>query len=139
MKNFIVSSSKTNSSGIGISLGCSGNGSRLSRSAFACSLPDVPQLWSMSPGYSKALKRCQGKSFVSSLPLSSPWGGPESCISYFNINFRTTQLTEQCVCKKPYYNRGVGTGPAGPATAGPKFSEPTIKNIIHAVICNQAH
>ena len=23
--------------------------------------------------------------------------------------------------------RGVGTGPAGPATAGPKFPEPTIK------------
>ena len=27
-----------------------------------------------------------------------------------------------------YYNRGVGTGPAGPAIAGPKFPEPTIKN-----------
>ena len=26
--------------------------------------------------------------------------------------------------------RGVGTGPAGPATAEPKFPEPTIKNII---------
>ena len=26
--------------------------------------------------------------------------------------------------------RGVGTGPAGPATAGPMFPEPTIKNII---------
>ena len=34
-ENFIVSSSNTNSSGIGISLGCSGDENRLSRSAFA--------------------------------------------------------------------------------------------------------
>ena len=33
--------------------------------------------------------------------------------------------------------RGVGTGPAGPATARPKFPEPTIKNII-PLFCNQA-
>ena len=32
--------------------------------------------------------------------------------------------------------RGVGTSLAGPATAGPKFPEPRIKNII---ICNQAN
>ena len=30
--------------------------------------------------------------------------------------------------------RGVGTGPAGPATALPKFTEPTIKNIIHLFV-----
>ena len=28
-------------------------------------------------------------------------------------------------------SRGVGTGPAGPATARPKFIEPTIKNILY--------
>ena len=27
--------------------------------------------------------------------------------------------------------RGVGTGPAGPATAGPMFPEPTIKKILY--------
>ena len=34
-------------------------------------------------------------------------------------------------------NRGVGTGPAGPATAGPKFPEPTIKNIIPLFVIKQ--
>ena len=33
--------------------------------------------------------------------------------------------------------RGVGTGPAGPATAGPKFPEPTIKNIILFFVIKQ--
>ena len=33
--------------------------------------------------------------------------------------------------------RGVGTGPAGPATAGPKFPEPTIKNIIPLFVIKQ--
>ena len=32
---------------------------------------------------------------------------------------------------------GVGTGPAGPATAGPKFPEPTIKNIIPLFVIKQ--
>ena len=35
------------------------------------------------------------------------------------------------------YPRGVGTGPAGPATAGPMFSEPTIKNIIPLFVIKQ--
>ena len=34
-------------------------------------------------------------------------------------------------------DRGVGTGPAGPATAGPKFPEPTIKNIIPLFVIKQ--
>ena len=34
--------------------------------------------------------------------------------------------------------RGVGTGPAGPATAGPMFPEPTIKSIIPLFV-NQAN
>ena len=33
--------------------------------------------------------------------------------------------------------RGVGTGPAGPATAGPMFPEPTIKNIIPLFVIKQ--
>ena len=33
--------------------------------------------------------------------------------------------------------RGVGTGLAGPATAGPKFPEPTIKNIIPLFVIKQ--
>ena len=33
--------------------------------------------------------------------------------------------------------RGVGIGPAGPATAGPKFAEPTIKNIIPVFLIKQ--
>ena len=33
--------------------------------------------------------------------------------------------------------RGVGTSPAGPATAGPKFPEPTIKNIIPLFVIKQ--
>ena len=33
--------------------------------------------------------------------------------------------------------RGVGTGPAGPATAGPKFPESTIKNIIPLFVIKQ--
>ena len=36
-----------------------------------------------------------------------------------------------------YYSRGVGTGPAGPATAGPMFPEPTIKNIIPLFVIKQ--
>ena len=37
-----------------------------------------------------------------------------------------------------FYNyRGVGTGLAGPATAGPKFPEPTIKNIIFFFVIRQ--
>ena len=36
-----------------------------------------------------------------------------------------------------YVYRGVGTGPAGPATAEPKFPEPTIKNIIPLFIIKQ--
>ena len=34
-------------------------------------------------------------------------------------------------------NRGVGTGPAGPAIAGPMFPEPTIKNIIPLFVIKQ--
>ena len=34
-------------------------------------------------------------------------------------------------------NRGVGTGPAGPATAGPMFPEPTIKSIIPLFVIKQ--
>ena len=34
-------------------------------------------------------------------------------------------------------SRGVGTGPAGPATAGPMFPEPTIKNIIPLFVIKQ--
>ena len=34
-------------------------------------------------------------------------------------------------------DRGVGTGPAGPATAGPMFPEPTIKNIIPLFVIKQ--
>ena len=37
----------------------------------------------------------------------------------------------------PIYGRGVGTGPAGPATAGPKLPEPTIKNIIQLFVIKQ--
>ena len=33
--------------------------------------------------------------------------------------------------------RGVGTGPAGPATTGPMFPEPTIKNIIPLFVIKQ--
>ena len=33
--------------------------------------------------------------------------------------------------------RGVGTSPAGPATAGPMFPEPTIKNIIPLFVIKQ--
>ena len=33
--------------------------------------------------------------------------------------------------------RGVGTGPAGPATAKPKFPEPTIKHIILLFVIKQ--
>ena len=36
-----------------------------------------------------------------------------------------------------YCYRGVGTGPAGPATAGPMFPEPTIKNIIPLFVIKQ--
>ena len=34
-------------------------------------------------------------------------------------------------------DRGAGTGPAGPAAAGPKFPEPTIKNIIPLFVIKQ--
>ena len=34
-------------------------------------------------------------------------------------------------------SKGVGTGPAGPATAGPMFPEPTIKNIIPLFVIEQ--
>ena len=34
-------------------------------------------------------------------------------------------------------HRGVGTGPAGLATAGPMFPEPTIKNIIPLFVIKQ--
>ena len=35
------------------------------------------------------------------------------------------------------FSRGVGTGPAGPATAGPMFPESTIKNIIPLFVIKQ--
>ena len=36
-----------------------------------------------------------------------------------------------------HFCRGVGTGPAGPATAGPMFPEPTIKNVIPLFVFKQ--
>ena len=35
------------------------------------------------------------------------------------------------------HHRGVGTGPAGPATAGPMFPEPTITNILPLFVIKQ--
>ena len=40
-------------------------------------------------------------------------------------------------CNVDRHHRGVGTGPAGPATAGPMFPEPTIKNIIPLFVIKQ--
>ena len=36
-----------------------------------------------------------------------------------------------------YLSRGIGTGLGGPATGGPKFPEPTIKNIILLFVIKQ--
>ena len=42
-----------------------------------------------------------------------------------------------CVCVYVCMCKGVGTSPAGPATAGPKFTEPIIKNIILLFVIKQ--
>ena len=54
----------------------------------------------------------------------------------------TTKVMKKAVSKdkltfRKCCNRGVGTGPAGPATAGPMFPEPTIKNIIPLFVIKQ--
>ena len=46
-------------------------------------------------------------------------------------------LTSWFTVSEYILDRGVGTGPAGPATAGPMFSEPTIKNIIPLFVIKQ--
>ena len=45
--------------------------------------------------------------------------------------------THQSNSVHTYLSRGVGTGPAGTATARPKFPEPTIKNIIALFVIKQ--
>ena len=61
------------------------------------------------------------------------------------LKFQVTQVSEMNICQTgtvtisviKFVCRGVGTGPAGPATAGPMFPEPTIKNIIPLFITSK--
>ena len=59
----------------------------------------------------------------------SLWSGHSSFSMYQIFNTGTINTIP--------LGRGVGTGPAGPATAGPMFLEPTIKNIIPSFVIKQ--
>ena len=57
--------------------------------------------------------------------------------TYIHTYTHTYIHTYTHTCMHTYIHRGVGTGPAGPATAGSKFPEPTIKNIIPLFVIKQ--
>ena len=56
-------------------------------------------------------------------------------VTTISLQFLTCTARKQVAIA--YIVRGVGTGPAGPANAGPMFPEPTIKNIIPLFVIKQ--